>query len=66
MLPPQLSNGICSLNVGEDRLAMSVVMDIDEEGDLISYEIFKSVIRVNERMTYKDVNKILKDQDSQL
>lgn len=66
MLPTHLSNGICSLNAGEDRLAMSAVMDIDSEGDVVTYEIFKSVIRVNERMTYKDVNKILKDQDPEL
>jgi ribonuclease R len=63
MLPQSLSNGICSLNAGEDRLAMTVMMDIDPEGDIIDYEIFKSVIRVNERMTYNNVNRILKDQE---
>ncbi|MGE5545228.1 MAG: ribonuclease R [Bacillota bacterium] len=63
MLPVNLSNGICSLNAGEDRLAMSVIMDIDPEGDIIDYEIFKSVIRVNERMTYNNVNRILKEQE---
>lgn len=63
MLPVNLSNGICSLNAGDDRLAMSVVMDIDAEGDIIDYEIFKSVVRVNERMTYTSINGILKDQE---
>lgn len=66
MLPVHLSNGICSLNAGEDRLAMSAVMDIDPEGDIIDYEIFKSVIRVNERMTYNNVNLILKEREPEL
>jgi len=66
MLPPELSNGICSLNAGEDRLAVSVVMDIDEKGEVRNYEIFKSVIRVKERMTYTDVNKILLENDPDL
>ncbi|NLV16237.1 MAG: ribonuclease R [Syntrophomonadaceae bacterium] len=66
MLPPQLSNGICSLNAGEDRLAVTVILDIDPEGDILNYEIFKSVIRVGKRMTYKNVNKILKEKDAEL
>ncbi|MGE5398651.1 MAG: ribonuclease R, partial [Chitinophagales bacterium] len=66
MLPPELSNGICSLNAGVDRLAVSVLMDLDSEGETKGYEIFKSVILVKERMTYKDVNKILKEEDPQL
>ncbi len=66
MLPPELSNGICSLNAGEDRLAVSVVMEIDEKGEVKDYEIFRSVIRVKERMTYTDVNKILLDNDTEL
>ena len=66
MLPAYLSNGICSLNAGDDRLAMSVIMDIDPEGDIIDYEIFKSVVRVNERMTYDNINRILKDQEPEL
>ncbi|MDR1615790.1 MAG: ribonuclease R [Syntrophomonadaceae bacterium] len=59
MLPPELSNGICSLNVSEDRLAVSCVMDINPQGEIIKYELFKSIINVRERMTYTDVNKIL-------
>ncbi|NLW45473.1 MAG: ribonuclease R [Syntrophomonadaceae bacterium] len=66
MLPVQLSNGICSLNAGEDRLAMSVIMDIDSEGNIIDYEICKAVIRVDERMTYNHVNRILKEQEPEL
>lgn len=66
MLPVQLSNGICSLNAGEDRLAMSVIIDIDAEGNIIDYEICKSVIHVNERMTYNNVNRILKEQEPEL
>lgn len=63
MLPAQLSNGICSLNAGEDRLALSVIMDMDSQGNVIDYEICKSVIRVDERMTYDHVNQILKEQE---
>lgn len=66
MLPTRLSNGICSLNAGEDRLAMSVEMEIDAEGEIRSYEIFRSVIRVKERMTYRNVNLILKERDPEL
>jgi ribonuclease R len=66
MLPPELSNGICSLNAGQDRLAMGVTMDIDFEGEIKGYEIFKAVIQVNERMTYNHVNRILKDKDPEL
>lgn len=66
MLPPSLSNGICSLNAGEDRLAMSVVMELDNQGEIVDYEIFRSVIRVKERMTYTDVNRILKERDKSL
>lgn len=63
MLPPELSNDICSLNAGKDRLAISCIMDIDEKGRVVSYDICKSVINVNERMTYTDVNKILVEDD---
>ena len=52
MLPQRLSNGICSLNAGEDRLAMSVLMEIDEKGTILSHEIVESVIRVDRRMSY--------------
>lgn len=64
MLPPKLSNGICSLNAGEDRLAMSVIMDINPEGKVVDYEITPSVIRVDRRMTYDEVREIL-DGDNQ-
>ncbi len=63
MLPPRLSNGICSLNAGEDRLAMTAMIDMDQQGEILSYEIYKSVIHVGERMTYTAVNAILKDQE---
>ncbi len=63
MLPPRLSNGICSLNANADRLAMSCIMEIDAEGNTIGCEITPSVIRVDERMTYSDVRRILEDND---
>ena len=66
MLPKELSNGICSLNAGEDRLAFSVMMEIDRNGRVKDHEIFESVIRVNERMTYTDVYKILEEEDPEL
>lgn len=66
MLPKELSNGICSLNMGVDRLAFSCLMDIDETGRVIGHEITKSVIRVDHRMTYTAVRKILQKEDDQL
>jgi ribonuclease R len=66
MLPPRLSNGICSLNANEDRLAMTCFMEIDEEGAVVNHEICQSVIRVKERMTYKNVRRILEDADAEL
>ncbi|MBE5867788.1 MAG: ribonuclease R [Lachnospiraceae bacterium] len=65
MLPHTLSNGICSLNAGEDRLSLSCLMDIDEKGKLIGYDIRESVIHVDRRMTYTSVKKILEDRDSE-
>ena len=59
MLPHRLSNGICSLNPNVDRLAMSCVMKIDQNGKIVSNEIFKSVIRSRIQMTYNKVNDIL-------
>lgn len=63
MIPHRLSNGICSLNKGEDRLVLGIEMEIDTKGDVVQHEIFEGVIRTTERMTYTDVNKILADQD---
>ena len=62
MLPKKLSNGVCSLNAGEDRLALSCFMDIDSKGKILSHEIAESVIHVNKRMTYTDVNRILEGE----
>ncbi len=59
MLPHTLSNGICSLNAGEDRLALSCLMTIDRKGDVIDYEIVESVICVDRRMSYPVVAKLL-------
>ncbi|KNZ69990.1 ribonuclease R [Thermincola ferriacetica] len=66
MLPPKLSNGICSLNPRVDRLALSVMMDIDEEGNVRRHQIYESVINSNERMTYTDVKRMLVDKDEEL
>ena len=63
MLPKALSNGICSLNAGEDRLALSCIMDVDEKGNVVNHTIAETVIHVNERMTYTSVKKILEDKD---
>ena len=63
MLPERLSNGICSLNQGEDRLALSCLMDINEKGKVVSHKIAETVIRVDERMCYTDVKNILEDAD---
>ena len=65
MLPHTLSNGICSLNQGEERLALSCLMVIDQKGEVSDYEIVESVIRVNRRMTYTAVKKILEDEDEE-
>ncbi len=62
MLPHALSNGICSLNEGVDRLALSCLMTIDLYGEIIDYEICESVIRVNNRMSYTAVKNILQDE----
>ncbi|WP_329957510.1 ribonuclease R [Novisyntrophococcus fermenticellae] len=66
MLPKKLSNGICSLNAGEDRLAMSCIMWIDGNGHTVQYKLAETVICVDQRMTYTDVNKILTDSDDKI
>ena len=65
MLPERLSNGICSLNQGEDRLALSCLMDIDENGVMVSHKIVETVICVDRRMTYTAVKNILEETDPQ-
>lgn len=66
MLPFELSNGICSLNAGQDRFALSCLMEIDEKGKVIASDVYKSVIRVTERMSYTDVNKIITNSDEKI
>ncbi len=66
MIPHKLSNGICSLNAGVDRLTLSCVMDIDKKGKMINHYICEGVIRVNERMTYTNVAKILDRSDEEV
>ncbi len=63
MIPHRLSNGICSLNPHEDRLALSCEMEITKEGTVVDHDVFPSVIRSKERMTYTDVRKILLKED---
>lgn len=63
MLPRALSNGICSLNAGEDRLAMSCTMEINKIGNVEKYDIYQSVIRVDKRLDYDTVNLMLLDED---
>ncbi|MER2089070.1 MAG: ribonuclease R [Sporosarcina sp.] len=63
MLPHKLSNGICSLNPGVDRLTLSCEMKIDRNGKVIDHEIFESVIRSKERMTYNEVYRIIEGKD---
>ena len=66
MLPKKLSNGICSLNPKVDRLALSCFMEIDNNGKVLDHEIVETIIKTNERMTYTDVTKILKDKDEEI
>ena len=66
MLPQKLSNGICSLNEGKDRFTLSIEMEIDEKGNVVSSNIFKAVINVTRRMTYTDVTKILENSDKEV
>ena len=66
MLPHKLSNGICSLNPGVDRLALSCFMDIDEKGTVLGHEIAETVIRSDRRMTYTNVAKIVEGSDEEV
>ena len=66
MLPPELSNDICSLNAGVERLALSCIMAIDSKGHVKDYDLCKTVLNIDERMTYEDVNKILAGSDPNL
>ena len=66
MLPRELSNGLCSLNQGEDRYALSCTMEIDESGKVVDSDVYKSIIKVTERMSYTDVQKILDASDEKV
>ena len=66
MLPKKLSNGLCSLNPKVDRLTLSCTMVIDKSGKVLEHDIFESIIKTKERMTYTDVTKILKDSDPEV
>ncbi len=65
MLPHKLSNGICSLNAGEDRLALSCIMLVNGKGEVADSEIAETVIRVDQRMSYTSVAKILEEHDAE-
>ena len=64
MLPHTLSNGICSLNAGVDRLALSCIMTINAKGVVIDHTIAETVVRIDERMSYTSVKKILEERDA--
>ena len=66
MLPHALSNGICSLNENQNRLALSCIMTINQKGEVIDHKIAETVIKTNRRMTYTNVKKILVDEDAKL
>ena len=66
MLPKNLSNGICSLNPGEDRLTLSCEMEVNKAGDVVNHRIFESVINSKARMVYDDVSDILENDDPEL
>lgn len=63
MLPHRLSNGICSLNAGCDRFALSCLMDLDEKGNVVGHRIAESVVRIDRRMSYTEVNGILTEEE---
>ena len=66
MLPRELSNGICSLNAGEDRFTLSCTMEINPNGEVVDSNIYKGIINVRERMNYTDVQKILDKSDKEV
>lgn len=66
MLPEELSNGLCSLNPNEDRLTLSVIMEIDKNGGVVRHTIEKTVIRSKERMTYTNATRLLEENDTEL
>ena len=66
MLPRELSNGICSLNEGEDRFTLSCSMEINDKGKIISSEVYKGIINVTRRMSYKDVQAILDNSNEEI
>ena len=66
MLPKKLSNGICSLNAGVKRLALGVDMEIDSSGSVVFSDVFKAVIKVNKKMSYDKVYKVLMDEDKEV
>lgn len=66
MLPRELSNGICSLNAGEDRFTLSCSMEIDKNGNVVNSDIYKGIINVTERMSYHDVQAILDNSDKEV
>ena len=66
MLPHKLSNGICSLNAGEERLALSCIMTVSPSGEVIDHEIAETVVKVNRRMSYNGVAKILDGEEEAL
>lgn len=65
MLPHALANGICSLNAGEDRLALSCIMTVNPKGEVIDHKIAETVVHIDQRMSYTSVKKILEDRDQE-
>ena len=66
MLPRELSNGICSLNEGEDRYTLSCTMEINSKGNVVSSDVYKAVINVTKRMNYHDVQAILDNSNKEI
>lgn len=64
MLPHKLSNGICSLNPNVDRLALSCIMDIDNNGNVVAHKVLETVININKRMSYVEASSVLKGEDT--